>query len=111
MTVNCTDPLGSWFVKPNMTNYTGMIEYVNCYTDNLFGASIPWLVFIVSFTVFATARYPPLKSIMASGYISWIVAILMALMGWTESYMVTIFGIITAAFTALVLWKEKSTWG
>jgi len=98
------------YPQPNITNYTGIFDYANEVTTNVFGASIPWLVFIVAYTIFSTGGYPPLKSIMGASYLAWVIAIMMSVLGWVETYMVVIFAIMVAASTAISFWKRREPW-
>jgi len=101
--------VADWFTQPNITNYTGMVTYANEVTGDVFGASIAWLVFIVAYVVFSTAGYAPSKAVMGSSYISWVLSMLMAFLGWVEPYIIVIFAVLMAVSTA-INFKRREPW-
>ena len=95
-----------WFPKPNITNYTGLVEYANTVTSDVFGASIPLMVFIISFIV--TGRtLETNRSIFVSSFISMILGYLFRVIGWTPDYMVVVFAVMFGSSGLILWWKGK----
>lgn len=99
--------MADWFVQPNITNYTGMVEYANTVTGGVFGSSLPWLVFIVSFIGLTGFGYKTEQSLVVSGYLAWVLSILMRLLGWVPDYMVVIFAVIVSVSMLLIYKSSK----
>jgi hypothetical protein len=95
-----------WFAQPNITNYTGMVTYANEVTNNVFGASLPWLVFIVAFMTLSGYGYKTERSVLVSGYLAWVLSILMRVLGWVPDYIVVVFSILVAV-TVFLSYKER----
>lgn len=95
-----------WFAQPNITNYTGIVDYANQVTDNIFGVSLPWMIFIVAFITLNGYGYRTERSALVSGYIAWVMSILMRVLGWVPDYVVVLFAIITGVGVFLA-YKEK----
>ena len=95
-----------WFPKPNITNYTGLVDYANVVTDNIFGASIPLMVFIISFIV--TGRtLETNRSIFVSSFISMVMSYLFRVINWTPDYMVVLFVVMFGSSGLIIWWKTR----
>ena len=110
--------MSDWFPQPNITNYTGIIDYVNIVTrtnpnvpeTGIFGPSVIWLIFIVALSGQMAYGHSTLKSIMVASYISWVMSILMNFLNWVPNYMVIIFAVMDAASTMLSFYRKKEPW-
>ena len=74
------------FAEPNITNMTGMLTYANDVTNDYFGVMIPFGIFLVSFI--AMNNYPTEKSLLASGFISTVLSILLRLLGIVPDWII-----------------------
>jgi len=98
-------PNGTWipYTTANETSWYGLFRYANTITDNYFGMSFLFLVFIVSFI--AMRRYPAKDSFAASSFITTVLGVLMKMIGLVGDEMILLFTIVTAA-SVLLLFKE-----
>lgn len=97
-------PLWTTFTEPNITNYTGMINYANDVTGDVFGMTFPFMIFIISFI--AMSKYPPEKSIVASGFITTVLSVLLRMLGIVPDNIVVLVIVITGAAAAFFFRKE-----
>jgi len=98
-------PNGTWipYEIANETSWYGLFRYANTVTDNFFGMSFLFMVFIVSFI--AMRRYPAKDSFATSSFITTVLGVLMKMMGLIADELVILFTIVTAA-SVLLLFKE-----
>jgi len=98
-------PNGTWipYTVANETSWYGLFRYANSVTDNYFGMSFLFLVFIVSFI--AMRRYPTKDGFAVSSFITTVLGVLMKMIGLIGDEMILLFTIITAA-SVLMLFKE-----
>jgi len=96
-----------WFTKPNITNYTGMVTYANEVTNNFFGASIPWIVFIVGVITLNAYGYKTEQSVLTSSFLAWVLSILMRILGWCPDMVTVMFAIMIAVTTFFMYYKDR----
>lgn len=94
------------FPEPNVTNYTGMLNYANEVTGFMFGNFLVFAIFIVAFI--SLRNYPTGKAFAVSSYITFVLSMLLTILGLTAAYMPVFFFVFSLVGAAFIWKKERS---
>jgi len=96
---------GTWipYTIANETSWYGLFRYANTITNDFFGMSFLFLVFIVCFV--ALRRYPAKEGFATSSFLTVLLGVLMKLIGLVSDEILLIF-VVATAISVLFLVKE-----
>lgn len=78
----------------NTTNITGIFEYANSVTGNMFMNATCFAVFVISFTLFR--KWSDKDALAASGFVTTVLSMLLWAANLINAYILVLFFLITA---------------